>query len=708
MKSKYKNLILPIELLTEENKFLNNCNKNNFFLKTQQNFMEKTYKEIMQKKRKIQNIKTNIKYSNLITKKYNYNRKNSKKTFSEIIDILNNSSNISNISTNHININSNNKNNKPKQTNSKNNKNNNHSLSPKINKKKKINLCLGTTSACNIKNKFNNNNYLNTYRNLNERNTSNNKSHIKTPSSYYNHTFINNPHNEYFQDLNNKHFQKISNRIYKSKNIPTLTQIQLISYIKKNNKNNKNNNNLTLTNSSNNNNNIKIKSKSKSKSKNNKKKQNKNFIDNFKNISNNLNYNFLKFPIKKINSIKNIKNNRNFSYNKNNNIPLKKKNNHKQRKNIIINSLNNSVDNIKKIYDDEEGNYLFNIGELIINRYEILSFLGSGSFGNCVKCYDHFNKESVCIKIIKNQFNFAEQAQIEIKILKYLNKKDYKNYSHIIKLKNNFIYKKHFCLVFELLNNNLYTELQNTNFIGFDLQTIKKFATQILFALLYLKQHKIIHCDIKPENILLISKGKTGIKLIDFGSSCFSSETKYSYIQSRFYRAPEILLGFNYSCAIDMWSLGCVLCELFTGFPIFPGENEYDLIYYFMEYLGMPSKNLIEFSPKKNLFFDENGNCLNKKNSFGKIRKPNKKSIENLLKNSDEDFVDFVKKCLVWEVEKRLTPLMALKHKWIIKNMPMEILKIHLKKINEIIKEKDNNFIKNFNFNNYENCKIDN
>lgn len=86
----------------------------------------------------------------------------------------------------------------------------------------------------------------------------------------------------------------------------------------------------------------------------------------------------------------------------------------------------------------------------------------------------------------------------------------------------------------------------------------------------------IIHCDLKPENILLTEPGTGGsvgqLKLIDFGSACFEGRTAYSYIQSRFYRSPEVLLGLSYSAAIDMWSFGCVAAELFLGLPLFPGE----------------------------------------------------------------------------------------------------------------------------------------
>jgi dual specificity tyrosine-phosphorylation-regulated kinase 2/3/4 len=89
-----------------------------------------------------------------------------------------------------------------------------------------------------------------------------------------------------------------------------------------------------------------------------------------------------------------------------------------------------------------------------------------------------------------------------------------------------------------------------------------------------MKEHRVVHCDMKPENILLRKINKSGIKIIDFGSSCFEPERIYTYIQSRFYRAPEIILGITYATAIDTWSFGCILYEMFTGYPLFAGENE--------------------------------------------------------------------------------------------------------------------------------------
>jgi dual specificity tyrosine-phosphorylation-regulated kinase 2/3/4 len=121
---------------------------------------------------------------------------------------------------------------------------------------------------------------------------------------------------------------------------------------------------------------------------------------------------------------------------------------------------------------------------------------------------------------------------------------------------------------------NLYDFLKLNDFDGLSLGLIRRFAIQLLYALTSLKETDVIHCDLKPENILLKDPTKSGIKIIDFGSSCFQDERVYTYIQSRFYRAPEIILGIPYTCSIDMWSFGCIMAEFCIGFPLFPGEDE--------------------------------------------------------------------------------------------------------------------------------------
>ena len=118
-----------------------------------------------------------------------------------------------------------------------------------------------------------------------------------------------------------------------------------------------------------------------------------------------------------------------------------------------------------------------------------------------------------------------------------------------------------------------------------------------------MQNQSVIHCDMKPENILLKQENKSGIKVIDYGSSCFMGQRIYTYIQSRFYRAPEIILGIPYTTAIDMWSFGAIVAELYTGFPLFPGESEMEQLAYIMELYGVPPETVLRLATRSEIFF---------------------------------------------------------------------------------------------------------
>jgi len=150
----------------------------------------------------------------------------------------------------------------------------------------------------------------------------------------------------------------------------------------------------------------------------------------------------------------------------------------------------------------------------------------------------------------------------------------------------------------------------------------------------------------------------------------------YSYIQSRFYRAPEVILGINYALEIDIWSFGCILAELYSGIPIFPGEDETDQLFYMMEYLGVPSINMLKISKKRKMFFNDDFSPKKIQNSRGKIRIPNTKKIHKFLINSDPHLIDLVEKCLVWDPEKRIKPEEALLHPYILDRYQKEVFEI--------------------------------
>lgn len=341
-------------------------------------------------------------------------------------------------------------------------------------------------------------------------------------------------------------------------------------------------------------------------------------------------------------------------------------------------------------YDDDNHDYIIKRGEKFLDRYEISSPIGRGSFGQVVKAFDHEEQCQVAIKIIKNKKPFLSQAQIEVKLLEMMNKADAENKYYIVKLKRHFMWRNHLCLVFELLSYNLYDLLRNTNFRGVSLNLTRKFAQQLCTALLFLGQPElnIIHCDLKPENILLCNPKRSAIKIVDFGSSCQLGQRIYQYIQSRFYRSPEVLLGIPYDLAIDMWSLGCILVEMHAGEPLFSGANEVDQMNKIVEVLGMPPDHLLDQAHKTRKFFDKlpesegGGYALKKVNGkeIRQYRPPGTRSLDDILGvdkggpasrrrgESGHSIADYLKfkdlilRMLEYDPKQRVTPYYALQH----------------------------------------------
>lgn len=338
-------------------------------------------------------------------------------------------------------------------------------------------------------------------------------------------------------------------------------------------------------------------------------------------------------------------------------------------------------------FDDEQGSYMLVAHDHISYRYEIIKIIGKGSFGQVIKAFDHKTQTHVALKIVRNEKRFHRQAQEEIRILEALKKQDRDNNMNLVHMLESFTFRNHVCMTFELLSMNLYELIKKNRFQGFSLQLVRKFAHSILQCLEVLSRNKIIHCDLKPENILLKQQGRSGIKVIDFGSSCYEHQRIYTYIQSRFYRAPEVIVGARYSTAIDMWSFGCILAELLTGYPLLPGEDEGDQLACMIELLGMPPQRLLDQSKRARNFISSKGYprycsqttmpdgsiVLNGGRSRrGKPRgPPGSKDWVQALKGCDDSlFIDFLRRCLAWEPSERMTPSQALRHTWLRRRLP--------------------------------------
>lgn len=215
-------------------------------------------------------------------------------------------------------------------------------------------------------------------------------------------------------------------------------------------------------------------------------------------------------------------------------------------------------------YDDSRHDYIATPGDHLYFRYEIisllglsttekiiarLSFVGTGSFGKVYKCKDHSSNSLVAIKVIRNMKKFHAAAAVEVAMLQAITapRINYRKVfqTSIISMLHHFSFRNHVCLVFPLCGLNLYEVLKSRNFQGFSMKVVVKIARQLLHSLQHFMTCGILHCDLKPENILLRTPNVVDgdVVIVDFGSSCYLESAPSTYIQSRFYRAPEVILA---------------------------------------------------------------------------------------------------------------------------------------------------------------------
>ncbi|KAK8811337.1 hypothetical protein WA158_003071 [Blastocystis sp. Blastoise] len=319
-------------------------------------------------------------------------------------------------------------------------------------------------------------------------------------------------------------------------------------------------------------------------------------------------------------------------------------------------------------YDTPDGLYTFSPGDQIAYRYEIVSKLGNGTFSQVMKCYDYKSRRYIAIKIIRRGDVFFQQGWNEVKIMKLIYKADPDNTHCLNHVINSFIFREHLCIVTPLLGKNLFNVLEERDFQGLDMPTIQFICKQVLISLCLLKSLNVVHCDLKPENILLLphQSDLCYVKTVDLGS-CLRAGTNsiQVYIQSRYYRAPEVILGIPFSFPIDMWSLGCILFELYVGYPIFSGENEKDQIILYINTLGLPPRDILNKSTRRNEFFSGCTPFMTLKNGTT-LDIPPENYLKQRIPIAPVEFQDFLFQCLQWRPKDRITCEDALNHPFLV------------------------------------------
>ncbi|ONM02360.1 serine/threonine-protein kinase prpf4B [Zea mays] len=335
-------------------------------------------------------------------------------------------------------------------------------------------------------------------------------------------------------------------------------------------------------------------------------------------------------------------------------------------------------------WDDADGYYTYRFGELLDGHYEIIAAHGKGVFSKVVRAKDlkasKDDPEEVAIKIIRNKETMYKAGKQEVSILEKLASVDREDKRHCVRFISSFMYRNHLCLVFESLNMNLREVLKKFGRnIGLKLTAVRAYSKQLFIALKHLKNCKVLHCDIKPDN-MLVNEAKNVLKLCDFGNAMLAGMNEVTpYLVSRFYRAPEIILGLAYDHPLDMWSVGCCLYELYTGKVLFPGPSNNAMLRLHMELKGPFPKKMLRKGAFTMQHFDQDLNFhateedpVTKTAVRRLILNIKPKDVGFLILNSPgEDpkmlssFKDLLDKMFILDPEKRITVSQALSHPFI-------------------------------------------
>jgi len=287
-----------------------------------------------------------------------------------------------------------------------------------------------------------------------------------------------------------------------------------------------------------------------------------------------------------------------------------------------------------------------------MDKYEKIRKIGEGSYGQVFKCR---NKETGQIVAIKKFLESGDDPAIrriamrEIKMLKHLKHENLVNLIEVFKTRR----KQKLHLVFEYCDRTVLDELV-ANPKGVPEPMIKRIAYQVLKAVDFCHNHNCIHRDVKPENILITKQNV--VKLCDFGFAriLVQNENFTEYVATRWYRAPELLVGdTQYGTPVDVWAIGCVFCELYSGQPLLPGNSDLDQLYLIKKTFG----NLIEHHIK----------TLQNNSYYRGVAIPEPETMEPLERKFpyvSENALNFMKCCLAMDPSKRWSCEQLLDHSY--------------------------------------------
>jgi serine/threonine-protein kinase PRP4 len=344
--------------------------------------------------------------------------------------------------------------------------------------------------------------------------------------------------------------------------------------------------------------------------------------------------------------------------------------------------------------DDSEGYYVFRPGETLCSqRYRVLGDFGRGVFSSVLRAIDTASADGgqmeVAIKMLRGNEEMKRRGYIEIDILRTLARLDPENRMHCLRLLHSFEDRGHLCLVTEAHHGgDLRAVLrQHGGRAGLALSAVRAYAHQLLMALRLCEKARVVHADVKLDNIL-ISANKSRLFLADFGSALPEDDCSrpgrepVPYLASRWYRAPEVVLGIPFSYGVDMWSVACCLYELATNKVCFPGDSNNEMMWLWMQVSGAPPKKLLKRGAlsHQNFDVDDNGKFMRTKVDAATggtyvqrvtVQRPTRDLRSELAgfaspspaqRNLVPHLADLLKRMFALDPDRRITILEALRH----------------------------------------------
>jgi serine/threonine protein kinase len=318
----------------------------------------------------------------------------------------------------------------------------------------------------------------------------------------------------------------------------------------------------------------------------------------------------------------------------------------------------------------------------------VVQEVGIGTFGRVLECQDLQSRrcdrsDRVAIKVIRKVPRYYDSAVIEARIIQDINRRGGRGLSHFVVLYDDFSFDGHYSLVFECLGPSLYDFLRKHSYRPFPMTCIHDFVVQLLEALEFIHAFRLCHTDLKIENVLLVSgrevlyrnrpvPASTRIKIIDFGGAAYDADKKARVINTRQYRAPEVVLDTVWSMPSDMWSLGCIFVELFQGDLLFPTHDDVEhlalmekVISPFPEWMlrTSASRNPSRDSLVRRAFNSRNWHRLESvlsRESVSFVR--NARTLESIVRDPEDSwFLSLLRRILVIDPQDRATAHEALK-----------------------------------------------